>query len=73
MAVTETGLNTRRDELRTVLKDLTDNPLPSYKRGTLTMSWSDYHKLILDELRDTNKQLALLPCAEVTIYDDPSS
>ena len=57
MAYTD-SLTTARDNMSTVLAEITASPKPSYQVGGQQMSWTEYQESLLKNIENINRLLA---------------
>jgi hypothetical protein len=56
--------------INTKLLDLVGNPKPSYKVGEYEWKWSDYHRLLLEQLKYYRSLSVSTPWSESTYLEE---
>ena len=69
---TQVQLLAHKNAILDKLKDLVDNPRPSYREGEEQFDWNQYHSMLMKQMEMIDKQLAGFDAVEEIIYfDDP--
>lgn len=62
---TVTSLQTILDNYLSILEDISANAKPSYSVGDRSISWGDYQKMLLDNIKNITEQIQALSPFEI--------